>query len=108
MQGLAETGRPLEPVRPRGRKAQTALPLFQALLHGACELLEQSVGHDRRAQAGKVGCRIIGFFGMGGTVHANAYYDGECRLAVALNQNTGDLGLLDKQIVRPLHFQVGS
>src|SRR6185437_2850042 len=53
-QNLPEAGRPFEPVGPGRRKTQTALPLRQTLLHGLCELLEQSVGHNQRAQAGKI------------------------------------------------------
>ena len=44
---------------------------------------------------------------MGGAVHADTNCNGEHRLAFSLKQNAGDLGRLNKQIVRPLHLQVG-
>src|SRR5262245_21647816 len=107
LQDIAEAGCPFEPVRAGRRKAKTAFPLRQTLLHGPCELLEQSVGHNQRTQASKVGRGIVGLVWMGGAIHADADRDGERRLALALDQNAGNLCLLDKQVVRPLQLQVG-
>jgi len=104
---VAETRRPLEPVCPSCRKAEAGLPLGQALLHGARDLLKQTVRHNQSAQSGKIGGGIAGVIRMAGTIHADADRDRECRIAFAFDQDTGDLGLPHQQVVWPLHFQVG-
>jgi hypothetical protein len=98
---LPKARRSLDPICPDCSKCPAAIPLREAPLHRARQRRQQRIRSNQRARLRNVCRRVIGIVRMGRAIDAESDRNRKTRLAFALEQNSGRLGLPHKQIIGP-------
>src|SRR3974390_1596250 len=103
---FAQARRARKPVGADLGEALTLPPLQKTLLHRDGQCFNDQLRSNIRADAAQVRRRIRRVVRMRRAIHADADGDGKSRAAFALNQNAGELGTDEQQIVRPFQLKL--